>query len=163
MGLDSGLIMRVKNTSTGTTISREIAYWRKYWELRNKIVERFNINDNSKFFFKDADTLLSLIELIDFEVRKAVDNSEHLSTIWELEQEYTWTRLQVIQMKLAYQWLIGHFNNVEFLQWVISNFDDWSDEDDKDSGGKFLKEILAAEENSEPLFFEVEFEFYDSY
>lgn len=41
MGLDNGIVIRDKNTNKEI----EVCYWRKYWSLRNRIMNTLHIND----------------------------------------------------------------------------------------------------------------------
>lgn len=161
MGLDNNLEMKVTNRHTGTTISREVCYWRKFWGLRDKILHMFDMKDDElSYVFNDAATIHDLIELIDTESERAADEREHLSHIWEIASEYRQCQQNLLNLKIVAHWLDGHFGNDEFFDWFIHHLETYSDNEDAD---KFFDEVLAADRGCEPLEFEIEFEFVDSY
>lgn len=53
MGLDFSIEVEFKNKKTGESMTFEIAYWRKFWTLRNEVLHLFG---------KDADEFLTIIK-----------------------------------------------------------------------------------------------------
>lgn len=53
MGLDFSIEVEFKNKKTGESMAFEIAYWRKFWTLRNEVLHLFG---------KDADEFLTIIK-----------------------------------------------------------------------------------------------------
>lgn len=53
MGLDFSIEVEFKNKKTGESMTFEMAYWRKFWTLRNEVLHLFG---------KDADEFLTIIK-----------------------------------------------------------------------------------------------------
>lgn len=64
MGLDFSIRVEFKNKKTGESMTFEIAYWRKFWALRNEVLHLFDRNTDEFLTIIKPEDLAKIINLL---------------------------------------------------------------------------------------------------
>jgi hypothetical protein len=160
MGLDNGLVFKIKCPSLKIDTEYEICYFRKYWGLRNEIVQIFERNNEYKYSLSDND-ILKIYNLLSH--YSEIDNvrEAELSTIWDNMIEVSHIRYAAANIKSIIDFIYNKISLYEFMVAVQLCEIKWGE---VDHGGATEKIEDWFEQNEEPpIDLEYSFYFYDSY
>lgn len=161
MGLDNGLIFKVKCPSLNFERKYEVCYFRKYWGLRDEILEIFNTEDEQYLYSVSEEDLYAIDGL--FEHYCFIDNvrDADLSTIWSNIEELYHMRNQIVHIRFALEFCNEKISLDEFIEALRIWEDDW-DRKKNDPIDLILYKWFEMND-SPPEDLEWSFEFYDSY
>ena len=81
MGLDFGIEVKFKNKKTGESITFEIAYWRKFWTLRDEVLRLFGKSTDEYLTIIKPEDLRKIIKLL-AEAIVDRDNEMFHDSVW---------------------------------------------------------------------------------
>lgn len=165
MGLDNGINFVVSCLSKGIYRVYEVCYWRKYWTLRNVIVDGIlplSLNGGECLIQRDELQEIQNL-LISLTTLKEDIEYENVSTIWSKEEEIFHLRRQKEYLQSALDFLDGNFSLKEFIAFLYCYRPDYLREKDEETTPVFHKLIEDYECGNIPEDFEYYFTFYDSY
>lgn len=156
MGLDNGITFRIKSDKLNFERNYEVCYFRKYWGLRNKLMDVLGVVEYEvKLTLKD---MFTIKEMLFYYCDIEHVNGAELSTIWNNNEECHHIREQYIQLLSAIDYLLGNIDLSDFIDFLTMWRSSFYAERDKETEDILLK-ILE----SPPDDLEVGFYFYDSY
>lgn len=155
MGLDNGLIFKVKCPSLNLERKYEVCYFRKYWGLRDKILEILNKEQEEYLYSVLAEDLYAIKDL--FEYYSKIENTKdaNLSTIWDWIEETYRIRTELIHLQFAIDFCENKISLHEFLEALCIRDKSWKREQNYR-----IDEVI---EETPPEDLEWCFAFYDSY
>lgn len=153
MGLDNSVQFDIRSKSLGFERSYEVCYFRKYWGLREQLIDVIDFNADI-----DTTDLLAIKDILNH--YSEIDNvrGAELSTIWTEVQECHNIRRQRARLQAALDYVDHNINLEEFIEFLSlwrSSYYEKSDANTAD----ILTEILE----SPPDDLETSFYFLDSY
>lgn len=160
MGLDDGLMMRVKNKKTGTMALFEVCYWRKYWGLRNTMLDVFGLQHDECEANPDIDTVKVFYFTVKQRLEEYIDsNEDDFSTIWSKADEIFHVQEEQTKLRIVLAWLDNKILDDEFFNWAADRI--LTTYFNEKENGKFYSELYEEAPTKDDL--EISFEFYDSY
>lgn len=155
MGLDNGLIFKVKCPSLELERKYEVCYFRKYWGLRHKILEILNKEQEGYSYPVSVEDLYTIKGL--FEHYSKIENTKEadLSTIWSWIEETYHIRTELTRLQFAIDFCENKISLHEFLEALCIWEENWKREQNSQTD-----EVI---EETSPEDLEWCFEFYDSY
>lgn len=155
MGLDNGIIFKVKCSSLNLEREYEVCFFRKYWGLRDKILEILNKEQEEYLYPVSVEDLCAIKDL--FECYSKVENTKgaNLSLIWNWIEEVYHIRTELTHLQFAIDFCENKISLHEFLMALYMWEDSWDTQLNRQANEKIEQ---TPSENLEWCF-----EFYDSY
>lgn len=160
MGLDNGITFKIKCPSLNIKEKEyEVCYFRKYWGLRDEILQRIGGEYEEYEYPLDRATLAGVAEIL--ERYTVIDNvrDAELSTIWSEAEECYHIRDEYKKIQFAKDFCEDSITLYEFLYMLFIWQSGWRMQD---GINKKLMDWFEMNE-SPPEDLEWSFEFYDSY
>ena len=156
MGLDNWITFRIKSDKLNFERNYEVCYFRKYWGLRNKLMDVLGVIEYEvELTLKD---MYAIEEKLSYYCDIDHVRGAELSTIWSANEECYHIRTQYAQFLSAMDYLLGDIDLSDFIDFLTMWRSSFYAERDKETED-ILLEILE----SPPDDLELGFYFYDSY
>lgn len=156
MGLDNGITFRIKSDKLNFERNYEVCYFRKYWGLRNKLMDVLGVVEYEvELTLKD---MLTIKDTLSYYCDIDHVRGAELSTIWSANEECYHIRTQYAQFLSAIDYLFDDIYLSDFIDFLTMWRSSFYAERDKETEDILLK-ILE----SPPDDLELGFYFYDSY
>lgn len=139
-------------------IEYEVCYFRKYWGLREKIIDLLNSNNEYTYPLMDNDILRIYNLLIHY---SDIDNvrEDELSTIWDTITETNHIRNEASKFRFIIDFIYNKINIPEFMDALRLRENSWG----KINGATEKIENWFEQNEEPPSDLEYSFYFYDSY
>ena len=158
-------MMKIKNKKTGTMALFEVCYWRKYWGLRNTMLDVLGLEvlghrPEECVANLDITTVKVFYSTVERRLDQYINNEDDndFSTIWSKPDEIFHVQNEQAKLRIVLAWLDNKILNDEFFDWAANKI--LTDYNRRDNG-KFYSELYKEIPTKEDL--EISFEFYDSY